>query len=67
MSIAYRELVEHELVVATPHLGASTAEVQVKVALEIAQSFVDARQGKTLQGMVCVQWHISMTLLLFIF
>lgn len=43
---------EHELVVATPHLGASTAEAQVKVAQEIAQSFVDAKQGKPLQGVV---------------
>ena len=43
---------EHELVVATPHLGASTAEAQVKVAREIAQSFVDAKQGKPLQGLV---------------
>jgi D-3-phosphoglycerate dehydrogenase len=47
-----RELVEHELVVATPHLGASTAEAQVKVAREIAQSFVDAKQGKPLQGLI---------------
>ena len=47
-----RELVEHELVVATPHLGASTAEAQVKVAREIAQSFVDAKQGRPLQGVV---------------
>ena len=49
-----RELIEHELVVATPHLGASTAEAQVKVAQEIAQSFVDAKQGKPLQGVVSV-------------
>lgn len=47
-----RDLVEHELVVATPHLGASTAEAQVKVAQEIAQSFVDAKQGKPLQGVI---------------
>lgn len=43
---------EHELVVATPHLGASTAEAQVKVAQEIARSFLDAKEGKTLQGVV---------------
>ena len=50
--VVYRELVEHELVVATPHLGASTAEAQVKVAQEIALSFLDAKQGKPLQGVV---------------
>lgn len=43
---------EHELVVATPHLGASTAEAQVKVAQEIARSFLDAKEGKPLQGVV---------------
>ncbi|CAI8035992.1 D-3-phosphoglycerate dehydrogenase [Geodia barretti] len=47
-----RELVEHELVVATPHLGASTSEAQVKVAQEIARSFLDAKEGKPLQGVV---------------
>ncbi len=45
-------LVEHPLVVATPHLGASTIEAQLKVAQEIAQSFVDARAGKPLAGVV---------------
>ena len=43
---------EHELVIATPHLGASTAEAQVKVAQEIAQAFLDAKEGKPLQGVV---------------
>ena len=43
---------EHELVVATPHLGASTSEAQVKVAQEIARSFLDAKEGKPLQGVV---------------
>ena len=38
--------------VATPHLGASTAEAQVKVAQEIARSFLDAKEGKPLQGVV---------------
>ena len=48
------ELVGHELVVATPHLGASTAEAQVKVAQEIALSFLDAKCGKPLQGVVSI-------------
>ena len=38
--------------VCTPHLGASTAEAQLKVAQEIAQQFVDAVQGKGLTGVV---------------
>ncbi|XP_064401143.1 D-3-phosphoglycerate dehydrogenase-like [Halichondria panicea] len=47
-------LVDHPNVVATPHLGASTVEAQLKVAQEIAQSFVDARAGKPLFGIVNV-------------
>jgi phosphoglycerate dehydrogenase-like enzyme len=47
-----RELIEHELVVATPHLGASTAEAQVKVAQEIAEAFLDAKRGSPLRGVV---------------
>ena len=38
--------------VCTPHLGASTAEAQLKVAREIAQQFVDAVQGEGLTGVV---------------
>ncbi len=34
-------LVRHENVVCTPHLGASTAEAQVKVAIEIAEQLGD--------------------------
>ncbi len=44
-------LIDHPNVVATPHLGASTVEAQ---AQEIAQSFVDARAGKPLFGIVSV-------------
>ncbi|XP_054011869.1 hydroxypyruvate reductase-like [Hylaeus anthracinus] len=40
------ELIAHPKVVATPHLGASTAEAQERVALEIAQQFV-AFAGKS--------------------
>ncbi len=50
----YWTLIEHPNVVATPHLGASTVEAQLKVAQEIAQSFVDARAGKPLFGIVSV-------------
>ncbi|EFA03163.1 D-3-phosphoglycerate dehydrogenase [Tribolium castaneum] len=40
------ELIQHPKVVATPHLGASTAEAQVRVAVEIAEQFV-ALTGKS--------------------
>lgn len=38
-------LVKHPKVVATPHLGASTAEAQIRVAVEVAEQFV-ALAGK---------------------
>lgn len=34
------QLVRHARVVATPHLGASTAEAQVRVAVEVAEQFI---------------------------
>lgn len=40
------ELIRHPNVVATPHLGASTAEAQQRVAVEIAQQFL-ALAGKS--------------------
>lgn len=40
------ELIKHPKVIATPHLGASTAEAQQRVAVEIAQQFL-ALSGKT--------------------
>ncbi|KAF7386456.1 hypothetical protein HZH68_013588 [Vespula germanica] len=40
------ELIQHPKVIATPHLGASTAEAQQRVAVEIAQQFL-ALSGKT--------------------
>lgn len=39
-------------VVATPHLGASTVEAQKRVAVEIAEQFVDVVKGKSLFGAV---------------
>lgn len=47
-----KELCDHPKIVTTPHLGASTAEAQVKVAREVAEQFVDAHKGKTLLGVV---------------
>jgi len=35
-----KALINHPKVVATPHLGASTAEAQVRVAVEVAEQFI---------------------------
>lgn len=35
-----KRLVQHAKVVATPHLGASTSEAQVRVAVEVAEQFI---------------------------
>lgn len=40
------KLVSHEKVIVTPHLGASTAEAQEGVAVEIAEAVVGALQGE---------------------
>ncbi|XP_033639770.1 D-3-phosphoglycerate dehydrogenase-like [Asterias rubens] len=45
-------LVQHPKVVVTPHLGASTEEAQLRVAMEIAEQFVDAVNGKSLFGAI---------------
>lgn len=41
-----KALIAHPKVVATPHLGASTAEAQVRVAVEVAEQFI-ALTGKS--------------------
>ncbi|RDX82573.1 D-3-phosphoglycerate dehydrogenase 1, chloroplastic, partial [Mucuna pruriens] len=40
------KLIQHELVTATPHLGASTMEAQEGVAIEIAEAVVGALKGE---------------------
>lgn len=40
------KLIQHPNVIATPHLGASTAEAQVKVAVEVSEQFI-ALTGKS--------------------
>ncbi len=47
-----RALVEHPLVVATPHLGASTEEAQVQVALDVAEQIVEVLRGGTVRAAV---------------
>ncbi|XP_033249194.1 D-3-phosphoglycerate dehydrogenase-like [Drosophila miranda] len=39
-SAVTKALISHPKVVATPHLGASTAEAQVRVAVEVAEQFI---------------------------
>ncbi|KAK9501144.1 hypothetical protein O3M35_002240 [Rhynocoris fuscipes] len=49
------ELIKHPKVLATPHLGASTAEAQVRVAVEIAEQFIamaDPESGYSVTGVV---------------
>lgn len=46
-------------VLATPHLGASTTEAQKRVAVEIAEQFVDVVRGKSLFGAVSRWLKIS--------
>lgn len=43
-----RKLIQHVNVIATPHLGASTSEAQVKVAVEVSEQFI-ALTGKSKQ------------------
>lgn len=45
-----RQLLAHERVIATPHLGASTVEAQGRVATEMARNIIAARRGDTLYG-----------------
>jgi D-3-phosphoglycerate dehydrogenase / 2-oxoglutarate reductase len=41
-----KTLIQHPKVIATPHLGASTAEAQIKVAVEVSEQFI-ALTGKS--------------------
>ena len=48
----------------TPHLGASTAEAQSRVAVEIAEQFVDMVKGKRLFGAASISFlnYIKLTI-----
>jgi len=48
-----KKLIQHEKVIATPHLGASTAEAQVKVAVEVSEQFI-ALTGKSQEFTQCL-------------
>ena len=47
-----RRLIEHPLVVATPHLGASTEEAQVNVAVDVAEQIGEILRGGTARAAV---------------
>lgn len=47
-------LLDLENCVTTPHLGASTEEAQVNVAIEIAEQVVDALKGRTVRNAINV-------------
>ena len=47
-------LLEVDKIVLTPHLGASTAEAQVKVAVDVAQQVLDVLAGKPARSAVNV-------------
>ncbi|HKI78936.1 MAG TPA: NAD(P)-dependent oxidoreductase, partial [Ignavibacteriaceae bacterium] len=46
------ELLNHPKVVCTPHLGASTEEAQIKVAIQIAEQIAELFSGKTPTGII---------------
>jgi D-3-phosphoglycerate dehydrogenase len=48
----HRKLIGLEQMLATPHLGASTAEAQVTVAVQAAQQVLDALKGRGLRNAV---------------
>ena len=54
----------------TPHLGANTTEAQKRVAVEIAEQFVDLVRGKSLFGAVsligvALDWTVAHNLKVF--
>ena len=51
-----RQLLAHERVIATPHLGASTVEAQVRVATEVARNIISALRGETLYSVTMLQF-----------
>ena len=52
-----RQVLAHERVLATPHLGASTVEAQVRVATEVARNIIAALRGDTLYGVATSQFQ----------
>ncbi|PWT71437.1 MAG: phosphoglycerate dehydrogenase [Chloroflexi bacterium] len=57
-----RKLIQHPLVVATPHLGASTEEAQVNVAVEVAEQIGEVLRGGAARAAVNVPLILPETL-----
>ncbi|HEY6409417.1 MAG TPA: hydroxyacid dehydrogenase [Ktedonobacteraceae bacterium] len=51
-----RQLLSHERVIATPHLGATTVEAQRRVATEVVRNILAALHGDTLYGVAMHQF-----------
>ena len=51
-----RQLLAHERVIATPHLGASTVEAQVRVGTEVVRNIIAALRVDTLYGVATPQF-----------
>jgi D-3-phosphoglycerate dehydrogenase / 2-oxoglutarate reductase len=56
------KLIQHPLVVATPHLGASTEEAQINVAVEVAEQIHEVLRGGVAQAAVNVPLILPETL-----
>lgn len=48
----YRDLIEHPKVITTPHLGASTVEAQINVAVDVAQEVLHALEGTPVRNAI---------------
>uniref|UniRef100_A0A0N5AN17 D-3-phosphoglycerate dehydrogenase n=1 Tax=Syphacia muris TaxID=451379 RepID=A0A0N5AN17_9BILA len=56
----YRSIIEHPRVICTPHLGASTAEAQRRVAEEIAENIVALNTENKYLGVVIIREVIKL-------
>ncbi len=61
-NVILRQLLAHERVIATPHLGASTAEAQVGVATDVAEQVVSVLRGGFARAAVNAPLILSDTL-----
>ena len=55
-----KQLLAHERVIATPHLGASTVQAQARVATEMVRNIIAALRGDTLYGVASLPFTSSM-------
>jgi hypothetical protein len=53
-------LLSHERVIASPHLGASTAKAQVRVGTEVTRHIIATLRGETLYGVTMLQFPPAM-------